>query len=84
MLVDLALGAWASVAWESYVDRWLPNLQPLVGAQAQDVRLLGLVLGFCLLCYAAIQILAISWIRNEKEEGLEITDCHGLLLLRRK
>ncbi len=81
VLVDLVLGSWAGAAWESYVNTWLPDLRLLAGAQADDVRLLGLVLGLCLLCYAAIQILAMVWIRAEKEEGLTLALVFGGYLI---
>lgn len=81
VLVDLTLGAWASVAWESYVNKWLPDLRLLAGVQADDVRLLGLVLGLSLLCFAAIQILAIRWVRDEKEEGLTLALVFGGYLI---
>lgn len=81
VLVDLVLGSWASAFWDNYVNTWLPELRLLADAQADDVRLLGLVLGLCLLCYAAIQILAVVWIRADKEEGLTLALVFGGYLI---
>ncbi len=80
-LMDLALGVWASAAWGSFTETWrLQSFQ--VSAQATaDARLLGTVLGFCLLMFAALQVQIILWIRRGWEQGHRLTVIFGAYLL---
>ena len=81
VLVDLVLGAWASAAWGSFVSTWHLNFSELQPEALRDTQLLGLVLGFCLFCFAALQALAIYWIRGEKEEGHRLAILFGGYLI---
>jgi hypothetical protein len=76
-LLDLTLGAWASVYWESFAARW--HLAGLV--ESPEARLMGAVLGLCLICFAALQLLAGWWIRSEKEEGHRVVILFGIYLM---
>ena len=70
-VVDLALGAWASVSWRSFADFWFVDSvqSQLIGPGPQ---LLGLVLGLMLIAFAALQGLAIRWIRDERDDGYNV------------
>ena len=81
VLVDLALGAWAGAAWGSYQTRWLPDLVPLSGGAAESARLLGLVLALCLFCFAALQSLALYWVRKGNEAGHRVAILFGAWLV---
>jgi len=78
VLIDLALGAWASVSWKTFVSAW--NLGFNV-SEAGDAQLLGLVLGLALLYFAVLQGVAFRWIRAEKEEGHWIVISFGFYLI---
>jgi len=84
VLVDLALAAWAGARWDHFQSTWLPNLTQLPGLTPGDAqtglrsaadqalreaRLLGFVLALCLVCFAAIQALALRWVQREREQG---------------
>lgn len=75
IMVDLALGAWASVAWGSFSSSWFPNAA--AAAVGPESRLLGLVLGLILIFFAAMQALALRWIRKEREGGYHFVVCFG-------
>lgn len=77
VLADLVLGTWAGAAWGSYARTW--RLDELVDSDGG--RLLGLVLGLCLFCFAALQILAGWWIRQDKEEGFRLLILFGIYLM---
>lgn len=88
VLVDLALAAWAGVAWgpaehgiPSFLRFWLPSLVSLPGASAADARLLGLVLALCLLGFAALQALALRWVWTENEAGPRVAIVFGVWLV---
>lgn len=92
VLVDLVLGVWAGFFWESYVRQWLPYIRdaglaapvpapPGSRDAAGEVRLLGHVLGLCLLCFAAVQALALDWIRRRREGGHALTLLFALWLI---
>lgn len=70
-VVDLALGAWASVSWRSFADVWFSESvkTQMVGPGPQ---LLGLVLGLMLIGFAVLQGLAIRWIRNDRDAGYHV------------
>jgi hypothetical protein len=79
--VDLALGAWASVAWGSFKQTWFVQRHivggnPLVGGEPQ-LRLMGLVLGLILLFFALLQGWAIRWIRKEQDSGFHLVILFG-------
>jgi hypothetical protein len=76
VLVDLALGAWAGVFWRSFAETW--HLDATAG---RDAQLLGLVLALCLVFFAALQALALLWIRREKEEGHQVLIAFGFYLI---
>lgn len=81
LLVDLALGAWASVSWGSFCGTWHLSFTALQSDAYKDTQLLGFVLGFCLFCFTALQALAIYWIRTEKEQGYQLSVLFGCYLL---
>ncbi len=81
VLVDLALGAWASAAWGSFTSVWKLHFEDLGMPAAGDAHLLGLVLGLALLCFAAVQILAMVWTRAQKEEGPRLAILFGIYLI---
>jgi hypothetical protein len=73
-LLDLALGAWASVSWESFRQTWF---LPPAGAAGHEHQLLGLVLGLILIFFAALQLDAIRGIRKEREGAYRIPILFG-------
>jgi hypothetical protein len=79
VLIDLALGAWASVAWGSFAQTW--RLAAGNTQAVQSLHLTGLVLGLVLFFFAALQILAWRWIRAEKEEGFTVLIWFGCYLI---
>lgn len=91
-LLDVVLGVWAGAFWPSYVRQWLPSIRdaglygppprpPGPGGTAGEIRLLGLVLGLCLLCFAALQGLALAWIRRGRGEAYSIVLLFGFWLI---
>lgn len=91
-LLDVVLGVWAGAFWPSYVRQWLPSIRdaglwgppprpPGPGGTAGEIRLLGLVLGLCLLCFAALQGLALVWMRRGKEEAYAVVLLFGFWLI---
>jgi hypothetical protein len=76
-LLDLALGAWASVAWRSFAGAWRLHFAESTG----DPQLLGLVLGLALIFFAVLQGLALWWIRREKEPGHWVLISFGFYLI---
>lgn len=77
IILDLALGAWASVAWGSFAETWFPTATNL----GREPQLLGLVLGLILIFFAVMQALALHWIRNEREGGFHFVICFGSYLV---
>lgn len=76
-LIDVALGAWAGVAWTSFANQWFPGVTYMVD---QDPRLLGFVLACMLFFVAALHLLALIWIRKERPEGFGIATAVGIYL----
>lgn len=66
-LIDVALGLWAVLGWESFANVFNLNL-----ASGVDIRMMGFLLGLVLLFFAYVQVQAILWIRKEKEDGYPI------------
>ncbi len=73
-LLDVALGAWAGVAWRSFAERWFANNPSMA---LDDPRLLGFVLAFFLLLAAVLQGLALFWIKREKPQGFTLATFFG-------
>ncbi|MFN8548593.1 MAG: hypothetical protein U0527_11690 [Candidatus Eisenbacteria bacterium] len=73
-LLDVALGAWAGVAWRSFAGFWFPQNPSMAG---DDPHLLGVVLTFFLLFVAVLQGMALAWVRKEKPQGFAIATAFG-------
>jgi len=76
-LIDVALGAWAGVAWTSFANQWFPGVSYMVD---RDPRLLGFVLACLLFFVAALHLLALIWIKKERSEGFGIATAVGIYL----
>jgi len=67
--IDVLLGAWASIGWESFARFWFLEADPMIHAGTQIV---GLVLGIALIFYAALQAFAVRQIRSDDETGYPV------------
>ena len=67
--IDVLLGAWASIGWESFARFWFRDPAAMTNAGTQVI---GLVLGIALLFYAALQAFAVRQIRSDDETGFPI------------
>lgn len=67
--IDIVLGAWASMAWDSFAKVWFQNPAAVTNVGTQFV---GLVLGIALLFFAVLQAFAIRQIRSDDETGYPI------------
>lgn len=77
-LLDVALGAWAGVAWRSFAGFWFPQNPSMAG---DDPHLLGVVLTFFLLFVAVLQGMALAWVKKEKPQGFAIAAAFGIYLV---
>ncbi len=78
ILIDVALGAWASVSWESFANVWFEDPSAVINP---GTRVVGLVLGCALLFYAALQAFAWKLIRSDDDSGFHLMIGFGGYLL---